>query len=94
MVRETSVDDARTSVTGDAVRLALVAPLLDAVIGQKGEARETVVCELGGDSNSLAVRLLADRPIAMPADAAEVLRAAGVRWTESANELSIVFPRA
>jgi hypothetical protein len=40
------------------------------------------------------VRLLADRAIIMPADAAEVLRAAGVRWTESANELSIVFPRA
>jgi hypothetical protein len=91
---EASVGDARTSVTGDAVRLAIVAPLLDAVTGRKGEVREPVVCELSGDAESLAVRLLADRAIIMPADAAEVLRAAGVRWTESANELSIVFPRA
>ena len=91
---EFSVGDARTSVTGDVVRLALVAPLLDAVAGRKGEVREAVVCDLAGDADSLAVRLLADRPIIMPADAAEVLRAAGVRWSESANELSIVFPRA
>ena len=93
-LRETFVGDARTSVTGDAVRLAIVAPLLEAVTGRKGEVREAVVCELCGDADSLAVKLLADRPIIMPADAAEVLRAAGVRWTESANELSIVFPRA
>ena len=88
-----SAGDARTSVTGDAVRLALVAPLLEAVAGRKGEVREAVVCELAGEADVLAVRLRADRPIIMPADAAEVLRAAGVRWTESANELSIVFPR-
>src|SRR5687767_9245582 len=94
MVRETSVGDARTSVTGDAVRLALVAPLLEAVIGRKGEAREAVICELAGEAESLAVRLRSDRPVLMPSDAAEALRAAGVRWTESANELSIVFPRA
>ena len=94
MVREISVGDARTSVAGDAVRLALVAPMLDAVVGRKGEARDAVVCELAGDADSLAVRLVSDRPIIMPADAADVLRTAGVRWTESANELSIVFPRA
>jgi hypothetical protein len=93
-VREVDVGDARTSVAGDAVRLALAAPLLDAVVGRKGEVRDAVVCELAGDGDSLAVRLLADRPITMPADAADVLRAAGVRWTESANELSVVFPRA
>jgi len=93
-VREAVVGDARTSVVADAVRLALVAPLLDAVAGRKGEVRDAVVCELTGEGESLAVRLLADRPIFMPADAADVLRAAGVRWTESANELSVVFPRA
>jgi hypothetical protein len=43
---------------------------------------------------TLAVRLCSDRPITMPADAADVLRAAGVRWSQSANELSVVFPRA
>ena len=94
MVRETSVGESHTSVAGDAVRLALVAPLLDAVVGRKGESREAVVCELAGDADSLAVRLLSDRPVVMPAAAADVLRAAGVRWTQSANELSVVFPRA
>ena len=93
-VREALDGDARTSVAGDAVRLALVAPLLDAVVGRKGEVRDAVVCELAGAADSLAVRVLADRPVAMPADTADVLRAAGVRWTESANELSVVFPRA
>src|SRR5215207_351710 len=48
-VRDGLVDDARTSVHGDAVRLALAAPLLDAVVGRKGESREAVVCQLGGD---------------------------------------------
>ena len=94
VIRETSVGDARTSVAGDVVRLSIVAPLLDAVVGRKGEAREPVVCELGGDADALAVRLLSDRPVVMPIDAAEVLRAAGVRWIESSNELSIVVPRA
>jgi signal transduction histidine kinase len=93
-VREAIVGDARTSVAGDTVRLALAAPLLDAVASRKGESRQAVVCELMGDGEALVVRLLADRPVLMPADAAEVLRAAGVRWTESENDLSVVFPRA
>jgi hypothetical protein len=93
-VRDGRIDDARTRVPGDAVRLALAMPLLDAVVGRKGETREAVVCELEGDADAVVVRLLADRPIAMPADAADVLRAAGVRWTESANDLSLIFPRA
>lgn len=93
-VREALVDDARTSVPSEAVRLALTAPLLDVVASGRGEARVPVVCELTGDGDSLAVRLIADRAVPMPADAAEALRAVGVRWVESANELSIVFPRA
>lgn len=93
-VREAIVGDARTSVAGDAVRLALAAPLLDAVASRKGESREAVVCELMDEGEALVVRLVADRPIPMPADIADVLRAAGVRWTESANDLSVVFPRA
>ena len=93
-VREAIVGDARTSVAGDAVRLALAAPLLDAVASRKGESREAVVCELMDEGEALVVRLVADRPILMPADIADVLRAAGVRWTESANDLSVVFPRA
>ena len=93
-VRETHVDDARTTVSSDAVRLALVAPLLDAVSSRRGESREAVVCELTSDGDTLVVRLQADRPVLMPADAADVLRVSGVRWTESAQELSVVFPRA
>jgi signal transduction histidine kinase len=92
-VREAIVGDTRTSVSGDAVRLAFAAPLLEVVAGQAGDSRQPVVCELTG-GEALVVRLLADRPIRMPADAAEVLRAAGVRWTESPNELSLAFPRA
>jgi signal transduction histidine kinase len=93
-VREALVGDARTTVATDAVRLALIAPLLDAVASRRGESREAVICELTGDGDALVVRLLADRPVPMPADAAEVLRAAGVRWTASAHDLSLVFPRA
>lgn len=94
VVRETLVGDAHTSVPSDAVRLALIAPLLDAVASRRGESREAVICELTGDGDALVVRLLADRPVPMPADVAEVLRAAGVRWTASAHDLSVVFPRA
>jgi signal transduction histidine kinase len=93
-VREALVGDARTSVASDVVRLALTAPLLDVVASRRGESRDAVVCELTGDGDALVVRLLADRPVAMPADAAEVLRIAGVRWTASAHDLSVVFPRA
>ena len=93
-LREALVGDARTSVASDAVRLALTAPLLDVVAGRTGELRDPVVCELTGDRDAVVVRLLADRAVPMPADAAESLRAVGVRWMESANELSIVFPRA
>src|SRR5215213_6441329 len=39
IVREAHVDDARTSVANDAVRLALTAPLLDAVASRRGETR-------------------------------------------------------
>ena len=93
-LREALVGDSRTSVASDAVRLALTAPLLDVVAGRTGESRDPVVCELTGDRDAVVVRLLADRAVPMPADAAESLRAVGVRWMESANELSIVFPRA
>ena len=93
-VRDALEGDARTSVHGDAVRLAIAAPLLDVVAGTKGESRDAVICHLTGESDSLVVRLHADRPVPMPADAAEVLRAAGVRWTETANDLSLIFPRA
>jgi hypothetical protein len=94
-VRDGTDGDARTRVHGDAVRLALAAPLLDAVVGQKGGPRAAdVACDLTGEPDALVVRMNADRPIRMPADVAETLRAAGIRWTESSHDLSLVFPRA
>src|SRR5206468_4310979 len=82
-VHDTSVTDARTRVRGDAVRLAIAAPLLDAVVGVSGGPRATaVVCELSDDTDSLVVRLHADRPVQLPPDVGESLRVAGVRWTE------------
>ncbi|HEV7991990.1 MAG TPA: hypothetical protein VGP25_09210 [Gemmatimonadaceae bacterium] len=94
-VRDDLDGDARTRIHGDVLRLALAAPLLDAVIGQKGGPRAAdVACDLTGEPDALVVRMYADRPIRMPADVAETLRAAGVRWTEASHDLSLVFPRA
>lgn len=94
-VRAHLVGDARTRVLGDAVRLAITAPLLDAVMGKAGNARATAVdCELSEEAGTLVVRLHADRPVPMPAGVAPVLRAHGVRWVESPHDLSLAFPRA
>src|SRR5436190_9950123 len=94
VVRDATVGDARTRVPGDVVRLALVSPLLDAVVGRKGEPRGQVECELASEADALVVRMHAGRPVPMPPEVAEPLRAAGVTWTESDHELSLVFPRA
>jgi hypothetical protein len=94
-VHDSSDGESRTSVSGDAVRLALAAPLLDAVMGAKGGPRAAdVACDLSGEPDALVVRMHADRPIRMPSEVADTLRAAGVRWTESSHDLSLVFPRA
>lgn len=94
-VRQTLVDDARTSVNGTAVRLALAAPMLDAVVGERGGAQGTaLLCELTRDGDALVVRLRADRPVTLPPRVAGTLHDAGVRWTEAPNDLSLVFPRA
>jgi hypothetical protein len=94
VVRDATVGDARTRVPGDVVRLALVSPLLEAVVGRKGEPRGHVECDLASEADALVVRLHASRPVPMPLEVAEPLRAAGVTWSESANDLSLVFPRA
>ncbi len=93
-VRDVGVDDAHTRVPGDVVRLALVSPLLEAVVGRRGEPRGNIECELASEADAIIVRLHAGRPVPMPPEVAEVLRAAGVTWSESADELSLVFPRA
>ena len=94
VVRDVSVGDVHTRVSGDAVRLALVAPLLDAVVDRRGEPRGHVECEVASEADAIVVRLHAGRPVPMPPEVAETLRAAGVSWSESADELSLIFPRA
>lgn len=94
VVRDRHGGDARTSVVGDAVRLALAAPLLDAVVGARSALPDGLECELTGQSDSLVVRLRTGRPVTIAPDVAEAIRLAGVRWTEDAAELSLFFPRA
>ena len=98
------VESARTSVPGDAVRLALAAPLLDLVVGSDPQGRAAPVrCVVQAVDGGTRVTLSAEgRRAAMPESVVEAVRAAGVRWegagrgtagTES-NDLSLVFPRA
>jgi hypothetical protein len=85
-----------TRVRGDVVRLALIAPLLDAVAGTDRSARASVVqCTLGGDAGHVRVTIGASgRRTVMPAAVANCVRAGGVSWTEDSQDLSLAFPRA
>ena len=85
-----------TRVRGNVVRLALVAPLLDVVTGNAGMAPSSPVqCTIGGDAGHVLVTIGASgRRAAMPALVAEAVRAGGVSWTESSQDLSLAFPRA
>lgn len=85
-----------TRVRGDVVRLALIAPLLEAVVGRDRTARASVVrCTLGGDAEHVLVTIGAEgRRSSMPEAVADVLRAGGVSWTENSQDLSLAFPRA
>jgi hypothetical protein len=89
-------DSTVTRVRGDVVRLALMAPLLDAVAGVDRSTRATVVrCTLGGDAGHVLVTIGAEgRRTTMPEAVADVLRAGGVGWTEHPQDLSLAFPRA
>ncbi len=95
------VETARTSVRGDAVRLAVAAPLLALVAGEPGTAQATTVrCVVRGVAAGTEVRLVAaGRRALMPDAVAEVVRAAGVEWAEVVQDdaagtggLSLVFP--
>jgi signal transduction histidine kinase len=97
------VESAVTSVSGAAVRLALAAPLLALVQGENGSARASVVrCVVRADRDATVVTIgAAGRRADMPGEVADVVRAAGVRWSggaqtgvgTAANDLSLVFPR-
>jgi hypothetical protein len=94
VVRDDGARDARTTVPGDTVRLAIAVPLLDAVAGAHGTSPDGVVCELTQDDDALVVHVRGGRPLALGADVSDALRAAGVRWAETGNDLSLFFPRA
>jgi hypothetical protein len=100
-VRDDGVESPLTRVRGDAVRLAIAAPLLDAVTGSdRMHPASAVVCTITELEEEVVVSIhAATRRVAMPDAVAEVLRAAGVRWTEgqqgkTGQDLSLVFPRA
>jgi hypothetical protein len=97
------VESAVTSVAGDAVRLALAAPLLALVNGSDRSVRATAVrCVVSeGEGATVVTMGAAGRRAAMPEEVAGAVRAAGVRWSERSlttggtetNDLSLVFPR-
>jgi hypothetical protein len=104
LVEQGDVESASTSVPGDAVRLALAAPLLELVAGSDRAARATPVrCVVQTVDRGTVVTLsAAGRRAAMPEAVTDAVRAAGVRWGEAgqgmaateSNDLSLVFPRA
>jgi light-regulated signal transduction histidine kinase (bacteriophytochrome) len=104
-VRNQGVDATLTRVRGDAVRLAIAAPLLDAVTGSdRRHPASAVVCTITEHEDDIVVTLrAAKRRLVMPDAVADAVRAAGVRWAEgeggreqdrAADDLSLAFPRA
>ena len=96
MVDDGSVGATVTRARGDVVRLALLASLLDVVSGtQRGQQASEVTCTLGGDGDAIHVVIKsADRRTTFPEGIADVVRTAGIRWTEGPLDLSLAFPRA
>ncbi len=84
-----------TPVRGDVVCLALTAPLLDFTTGADRMHRATeITCRLAGDDDAIHVIISAEgRRAAMPEFAAVAVRAAGVRWADGTQDLSLAFPR-
>ena len=79
----------------DLLRLALTAPLLEVVSGvNRAPQLSPVTCAMHVDLEWVHVVISAGgRKAAMPDGLADVLRGAGVRWTEDEN-ISLAFPRA
>ena len=95
LVDGSAMGSSQTSVHGDVVRLALLAPLLDLVTGSdRAHPLSGVTCTIAGTADAVVVVIAAEqRRGVMADDVADVLRAAGVRWT-GGEELSLAFPRA
>ncbi len=97
LVREEQPDRSLvTTVCGDAVRLSLMAPLLDVVAGtDRARKNADVTCTVAGNEVDIEVAIASDdrRPV-MPVAISDLVRAAGVRWTEGDHALLLAFPRA
>lgn len=104
MVDAGDLESAATAVPGDAVRLALTAPLLELVTGEgRTERASPVRCSVrAGDGTTVVTLAAVGRRAAMPVWAEQAVRAAGVRWVVNergdeasrTNDLSLEFPRA
>jgi hypothetical protein len=96
LIDDGTVGSTLTHVRGDAVRLALLAPLLEVVAGSDGTHRASEVeCRLTGDGNEMQVGIVAaDRRVTAPENVVEVARSAGISWLEGEMSLSLAFPRA
>lgn len=101
IVEPDDVESAVTRVRGDAVRLALAAPLLAVAAGADRSNRATPVrCTVTQAGETIVVTMrAAGRRATMPDAVAQAVRAAGVRWNEGevgvgGGDLSLAFPRA
>ena len=96
VVEDEQVRSTLTSVRGDALRLALTAPLLEIVTGSDRTRRATEVqCTVSGDEAMIHVIIAAaGRNVGMPVGVGDVAHAAGVRWAQDAQKLTLAFPRA
>jgi hypothetical protein len=99
-VKQFGSDSATTSVRGDVVRLALMAPMLVMVAGTDSSHRLSPVrCTLNSGAATVTVEMVAEgRRARMPDAVAGVLREAGVRWENGKDgettDFSLAFPRA
>lgn len=85
-----------TRVPGDAMRLALAAPLLDIVVGSDRARRASEVsCTIASDAHTVEVTIAAaGRSVTMPEGIGEAARRAGVQWVQDDPTLTLGFPRA
>jgi len=97
VVEDEFADDATTALAGEVVRLAITAPMLEAVRGG-GRPASPVRCAMRVEPGEVIVTMTAEgRRVAMPEDVADVVRQAGIHWNDEgqdAGTLSLAFPRA
>lgn len=95
LVEDAALGSTYSRVPSDVVRLALLAPLLELVVSPaRGTPRSEVTCTLSTADDGVQVRFTAEgRSATLPDALAEILRGAGVRWSEG-NELSLTFSHA